>query len=117
MNRLQRLPVRTNCFVTLNPPRPPRPGSLLRSETYEHPVFDVAAIRAQRRLWELQGVGGVWFCGAHFGAGFHEDALQAGLAVAEQLGGVRRPWEVTDESGRIHVGVAPRGQPALAGSP
>jgi predicted NAD/FAD-binding protein len=46
----------------------------------------------------------VWFCGAHFGAGFHEDGLQAGLAVAEQLGGVRRPWTVPDESGRIVLG-------------
>lgn len=113
MNRLQRLPGKTNYFVTLNPPRPPRPGSLLRSETYEHPVFDAPAIRAQRRLWELQGQGGVWFCGAHFGSGFHEDGLQAGLVVAEQLGGVRRPWRVADESGRIHVGSAPLRQPAM----
>ena len=29
--------------------------------------------------------------------------LQAGLAVAEQLGGVRRPWSVENESGRIHL--------------
>jgi uncharacterized protein len=27
--------------------------------------------------------------------------LQAGLAVAEQLGGVRRPWHVPNESARI----------------
>jgi hypothetical protein len=113
MNRLQGLPGKTNYFVTLNPPRPPRPGSLLRSETYEHPVFDAAALRAQRRLWELQGQGGVWFCGAHFGSGFHEDGLQAGLAVAEQLGGVRRPWHVADESGRIHLGAAPLCLPAM----
>ena len=103
MNRLQRLPAGTDYFVTLNPPRPPRPGTLLRSESYEHPVFDAGAIRAQRQLWSLQDDGGLWFCGAHFGAGFHEDGLQAGLAVAEQLGGVRRPWRVVNESGRIHV--------------
>ncbi|MSP03060.1 MAG: FAD-dependent oxidoreductase [Acetobacteraceae bacterium] len=104
MNRLQNLPGATQYFVTLNPPRPPRPGTLLRSETYEHPVFDAAAIRAQKRLWTLQNEGGVWFCGAHFGAGFHEDGLQAGLAVAEQLGACQRPWTVADPSGRIHVG-------------
>lgn len=103
MNRLQGLPG-DNLFVTLNPPRPPRPETLLRTELYEHPIFDPAAMRAQRELWSLQGDGGVWFCGAHFGAGFHEDGLQSGLAVAEQLGGVRRPWTVANESGRIHLG-------------
>jgi len=103
MNRLQTLTGEMDYFVTLNPPHAPRPGTLLRTESYEHPVFDAAAIRAQRQLWSLQGDGGVWFCGAHFGAGFHEDGLQAGLAVAEQLGGVRRPWSVLNESGRIVV--------------
>ena len=37
------------------------------------------------------------------GAGFHEDGLQSGLAVAEMLGGVRRPWSVANESGRISL--------------
>ena len=102
MNRLQGLPGQ-DLFVTLNPPRAPKAGALLRSEIYEHPIFDPAAIQAQKSLWSLQGRGGVWFCGAYFGAGFHEDGLQSGLAVAEQLGGVRRPWSVQDESGRIHL--------------
>nr|WP_313633201.1 FAD-dependent oxidoreductase [Brevundimonas naejangsanensis] len=102
MNRLQGLQGQ-DLFVTLNPPRPPRTGSLLRSELYEHPIFTPEAIQAQKQLWSLQGQGGVWFCGAHFGAGFHEDGLQSGLAVAEQLGGVRRPWSVENESGRIHL--------------
>lgn len=102
MNRLQGLSG-PDLFVTLNPPRPPRPETLLRTEIYEHPIFDPAAIRAQKALWTLQGQGGVWYCGAHFGAGFHEDGLQSGLTVAEQLGGVRRPWSVENESGRINV--------------
>jgi predicted NAD/FAD-binding protein len=66
-------------------------------------VFDEAAIRAQRKLWGLQGERNSWYCGAYFGSGFHEDGLQAGLAVAETLGGVRRPWTVADESGRIQI--------------
>ena len=44
----------------------------------------------------------------YFGAGFHEDGLQAGLAVAEQLGGVRRPWNVSNGSGRIVLAPASR---------
>ena len=66
-------------------------------------VFGADAIAAQRKLWALQGVQNTWFCGAYFGSGFHEDGLQAGLAVAEQLGGLRRPWRVPDESGRIEL--------------
>jgi predicted NAD/FAD-binding protein len=102
MNRLQSFGGR-DLFVTLNPAYPPRAGTILMSELYEHPLFDGPAMRAQKELWSLQGKRDTWFCGAHFGAGFHEDGLQSGLAVAEQLGGVRRPWKVADESGRIHT--------------
>jgi predicted NAD/FAD-binding protein len=107
MNRLQNIAGPRDFFVTLNPPRAPAAGTLWHSEVYEHPVFDAAAVRAQRSLWRLQGLRRTWFCGAWFGAGFHEDGLQAGLAVAEQLGGAARPWTVADPSGRIHVGPAP----------
>jgi predicted NAD/FAD-binding protein len=101
MNRLQNIESEKPLFVTLNPTRPPRAGTLLYSEVYDHPIFDAKAIAAQQRLWLLQGDRNTWFCGAYFGAGFHEDGLQAGLAVAEQLGDVRRPWQVPNESGRI----------------
>lgn len=101
MNRLQNLGTDAPIFLTLNPPRPPRADTLLHSEVYHHPIFDATAMGAQRHLWSVQGVSNTWFCGAYFGAGFHEDGLQAGLAVAEQLGGVRRPWNLPDESARI----------------
>lgn len=101
MNRLQGLPEQQQLFVTLNPPGTLREDTILHEEVYEHPLFDAAALAAQSRLWSLQGARRSWFCGAYFGAGFHEDGLQAGLAVAEELGGVRRPWSVRDESGRI----------------
>ena len=109
MNLLQNLRVNRDIFVTLNPATPPRDEAVIAEFVYDHPMFDVAAMRAQKDLWSLQGVGGLWFCGAYFGAGFHEDGLQAGLAVAEDLGGVRRPWNVENESSRIH-----RGAPAPA---
>ena len=101
MNRLQDLPGAPDVFVTLNPSV--EPNAVLHEENYDHPRFDVAAMRAQTSLWSLQGRHRTWFCGAYFGAGFHEDGLQSGLAVAEQLGGVKRPWSVANESGRITV--------------
>jgi len=107
MNRLQSLKDAPDLFVTLNPTMQIAAEAVVKTEVYDHPLFDAGAIAAQREIWSLQGVRRTWFCGSYFGHGFHEDALQAGLAVAEQLGGVRRPWTVDDESGRIHVGPLP----------
>src|ERR1700722_9217154 len=102
MNLLQNIPQDgLLLFVTLNPRQEPR--NILHQEVYDHPLFDSAAISAQRQLWSLQGRGNTWFAGAYFGSGFHEDGLQAGLAVAEALGQIRRPWSVENESGRIAV--------------
>ncbi|MGB3810330.1 MAG: FAD-dependent oxidoreductase [Parvibaculum sp.] len=101
MNRLQDLPTSRQLFVTLNPSHEPAAETVLQRIDYDHPVFDRAALAAQRELWQLQGTRRTWFCGAYFGSGFHEDGLQAGLAVAEQLGGIARPWTVADPSGRI----------------
>ena len=103
MNALQPLPVKTPLFVTLNPQREPNPELRHAVFDYAHPIFDPAAMEARRMLWQLQGIGRTWFCGAHFGAGFHEDGLQSGLAVAEQLGRLRRPWRVAKESERIYT--------------
>lgn len=103
MNRLQGIESERPLFVTLNPHRQIEAGAILKRMSYSHPRFDAVAMEAQKRLWSLQGRRNTWFCGAYFGAGFHEDGLQAGLAVAEAIGGVRRPWTVPYESGRIHI--------------
>lgn len=103
MNRLQSLDDSDPLFVTLNPVREPAPGTVIQEFEYSHPFFDTASLASQRRLWSLQGNRSTWYCGSYFGHGFHEDALQAGLAVAEQLGGVRRPWTVEGESDRIFM--------------
>lgn len=109
MNSLQDLPDDLPLFVTLNPNRAIDPAMIHWSQEFDHPIIDTAATAAQQQLWSLQGAGGVWYCGAHFGAGFHEDGLQSGLAVAEAIAGVKRPWQVANESGRIVVGpVAPQ---------
>ncbi|MCA0406527.1 MAG: FAD-dependent oxidoreductase [Proteobacteria bacterium] len=101
MNRLQDLGTDTPVIVTLNPMDKPREDLTQAVISYEHPQFDMATLAAQKALWRLQGVQNTWFCGAHFGAGFHEDGLQSGLAVAEALGGVLRPWQVEAQNGRI----------------
>lgn len=97
MNQLQRLDHRVPLFLTLNPIIEPRPSLKVREFIFDHPLFDTAAMAAQRDLGLIQGQRQTWFCGAYCGHGFHEDGLAAGLAVAEALG-ARRPWSVTESS-------------------
>ena len=101
MNRLQNLPTKMPLIVTLNPYLEPAAGSVHASFLYDHPLFDQAALDAQKQLWNIQGNHNSWFCGAWCGYGFHEDGLQAGLAVAEALGGLQRPWQVDGMNGRL----------------
>ena len=103
MTRLQSLQGAPDLFATLNPNKEIAADKLIKTEVYDHPLFDAGAIAAQQQIWDIQGARRTWFCGSYLGHGFHEDALQSGLAVAEQLGDVRRPWTVGNESGRIHV--------------
>lgn len=98
MNRLQNLPDSCPLFVSVNPGRAPMAPR--QRFTFEHPTYDAAAIRAQRSLHAIQGVRDIFFCGSYCGYGFHEDALSAGLDIAEQLG-VRRPWRKPEEHRRI----------------
>lgn len=103
MNRLQNLDSKTQYVVTLNPDKAPDEACVLRSHTYEHPLFNADTWQAQQELWSLQGQNRTWYCGSYFGSGFHEDAVQSGLAVAEQLGGLQRPWTLENPSGRIVI--------------
>jgi len=103
MNSLQPLRTKQDYFVTLNPVGDIAEARRLATIDYKHPMFNAAAMAAQPDLWSLQGRRRTWFCGSYFGYGFHEDGLQSGLAVAEQLGGVRRPWQIDDPSDRLHL--------------
>jgi predicted NAD/FAD-binding protein len=89
INRLQPLPFKTPVVVSLNPAREPRGDTVHGEYDYAHPVFDAAAIAAQRRVPALQGEANTWFCGAWTRYGFHEDGLMSGLAVVD---GLRKRW-------------------------
>ena len=86
LNRLQRLAVSQDYVVTLNPDPEPPPSRVLARMSYEHPVYDQAALAAQQRLPELND-GVTAYAGAYHGWGFHEDGCRAGLTAAQSLGG------------------------------
>ena len=85
LNRLQRIPFEQPVIVSLNPVSAIDPARVLGEFEYAHPVFDLAAIDAQRQLPLLQGHQHTWYAGAWAGYGFHEDGLKAGLQAARAL--------------------------------
>ena len=75
-----------HCYGSLKAPRPePERAAVIGEYGYAHPVFDLAAIRAQGQMPALQGQQHTWFAGAWMGYGFHEDGLKAGLQAARAL--------------------------------
>jgi predicted NAD/FAD-binding protein len=91
INRLQPLPWQQPVIVSLNPDPAHEPDArhVLREFDYAHPVFDSAAVAAQRALPGIQGTSHLWFCGAWARYGFHEDGLVSALAAVDAL---RASW-------------------------
>ena len=85
LNKLQPLPYEQAVVVSLNPTQNIDPAKVIRSFEYAHPVFDLAAIEAQKHIQGIQGQQHTWYAGAWLGYGFHEDGLKSGLSVAKEL--------------------------------
>ncbi len=85
MNRLQNLQTDNNYFVTLNLTDHIDPKKIIRTIKYQHPVFNQAAIDAQKNFKLLNGLQNTWFCGAYWRNGFHEDGVWSALTTIEQF--------------------------------
>jgi uncharacterized protein len=86
MNKLQGVSEKKNYFVSINA----LPGSILKEKVireieYEHPLFDVTAIEAQKELHLLNKKGPLYFCGSYFKYGFHEDAFNSAVELCKDL--------------------------------
>ncbi|WP_287601145.1 FAD-dependent oxidoreductase [Thiothrix sp.] len=97
MNNLQGLDTTTDYFVTLNPYQLPRDQHIIAEMTYEHPIFDQAAVAAQPQLASLQGQQHSWFCGSYHRYGFHEDAIASAVKVCADFG-VTPVWVKAQET-------------------
>lgn len=86
MNRLQDIESSRPLLVSLNSSGRIDPATVLARFTYDHPVYDGDALRAQSDRREIDGRERTHFCGAYWGHGFHEDGVQSALAVARRFG-------------------------------
>lgn len=86
MNSLQGVSEKKNYFVSINAmPGTVDPKKIIREIDYEHPLFDVAAIKAQDELQKLNETGPLYYCGSYFKYGFHEDAYASSVELCEKL--------------------------------
>tara|TARA_Y100001970_G_scaffold154466_1_gene189300 strand:+ start:702 stop:1994 length:1293 start_codon:yes stop_codon:yes gene_type:complete len=90
MNNLQKLKTKKDYFVTINPPH--EPNNILDNTIFEHPIFSLETINAQKNIRDLQGFNNSYFCGSYLGYGFHEDGIQSAAYIANLLD-VELPWK------------------------
>ncbi len=85
MNSLQPWLKDQEMMVTLNSERPIKEELIWDEVSLRHPVYDLAAIAAQKAATAMNGTNSTWFCGAWMKNGFHEDGLSSGLDVVNAL--------------------------------
>ena len=92
MNELQGVSDKVNYFVSLNASDEVPKESVCKEIDYEHPLFDLKAMAAQKEIPSLNDPkGNTFYCGAWTRYGFHEDGLLSAYNVCEKLLG-GDPW-------------------------
>ena len=86
MNSLQSLQGPDDLFVSLNCESEIDPQAVLKAKTFSHPVFNQESVAAQRRFDEINGVRGLYYCGAYWSFGFHEDGVQSARRALLSMG-------------------------------
>ena len=97
LNSIQKLKTNLNFFLTLNPYSQIKEESIHKVIRFSHPIFDTKNRILKNEIIKKQGKNNIWICGSFLGYGFHEDGIQSGLLVAEDISKRNRPW-TTDQS-------------------
>lgn len=85
MNNLQPIAGDQNYMVTLNLTDMIDRSSIIKHQSFAHPVFTREGLAAQRRHHEISGANRTHYCGAYWRWGFHEDGAWSGLRAARGL--------------------------------
>ena len=81
MNKLQPLRTKDQFFVSLNQNQ----KKPLYQTVYDHPIFSMATLQAQKDIGRIQGSQKTFYAGSYLGYGFHEDGIQSALKICQQL--------------------------------
>jgi predicted NAD/FAD-binding protein len=85
MNILQQLKSEKTFCVSLNSSDMIDDDKVLGRFNYDHPVFSLESVAAQKDKALINGQSNRWFCGAYWHNGFHEDGVKSALDVVEGI--------------------------------
>jgi len=85
MNILQSIKAPVEFCVTLNNTDSIDQSKIIKTITYDHPVFTPDGIAAQQRQKEINGPKRTFFCGAYWRFGFHEDGVVSSLNALQHF--------------------------------
>lgn len=86
MNILQGLQHAHQFCVTLNNTKAIDSSKILKTLSYDHPVYNNETISSQKRFDEISGIRNTHYCGAYWFNGFHEDGMRSAVRVASHFG-------------------------------
>ena len=85
MNILQNFSCETQFCVTLNNTTAVDPSKIIAKMRYEHPVYTPESVAAQGRQREINGQDRIYFCGAYWRYGFHEDGVASAMSALDDF--------------------------------
>ena len=60
-------------------------NKIIKTISYQHPLFSTESIAAQDQINNIQGSNGIYFSGAWMRYGFHEDGILSTKKVIKKL--------------------------------
>ena len=85
MNILQGIKAPVQFCVTLNHANAIRPEKIIQRFQYRHPVFTEESVAAQKQQVNINGAKRVYYCGAYWRNGFHEDGVVSALDALQHF--------------------------------
>ena len=79
MNILQNLKTQQTILVTLNDNGNINPEKVIKKINYDHPLFSLRSVEAQKSYGIISGVNRTGYAGAYWGNGFHEDGISSAI--------------------------------------
>lgn len=87
MNMLQDIKAKETYCVSVNQLDLIDNDKKIAEFTYAHPIQTKVGFDAQKEQLNISGKGNIYYCGAYWGYGFHEDGVSSALHISQHLDG------------------------------